>query len=110
MPSTGIVDGSTASGQDRSRAERQQRFSGEKQMAVTAIDHGRRVVTVTSRQMEIVSSKIEPPDITFATSIYGGPLNDLSWHATSWSASLRNHAIAVNRVIEAIALDLDRND
>ena len=109
MPSTGALDGRTASGQARSRAERQ-RSAGEKQMAVTAIDHGGRVVTVTSQHVEIASSNIEPPDITFATSIYGGPLNDLSWQATSWSASLRNHAIAVNQVIEAIASDVDRGD
>ena len=109
MPSTGALDGSTASGQTRSRAGRQ-RSAGEKQMAVTAIDHGGRVVTVTSQHVEIASSNIEPPDITFATSIYGGPLNDLSWQATSWSASLRNHAIAVNQVIEAIASDVDRGD
>lgn len=109
MPSTGNLDGSTASGQAHSRAGRR-RSASESQMAVTAIDHGGRVVTVTSQHVEIGSSKIEPPDTTFATSIYGGPLNDLSWQATSWSASLRNHAIAVNQVIEAIASDVDRGN
>jgi hypothetical protein len=109
MPSAGNLDGSTATQEARSRAGRP-RSAGESQMAVTAIDHGGRVVTVTSQHVEFGSSKIEAPDSTFATSIYGGPLNDLSWQATSWSASLRNHALAVNRVIEAIASDVDRGD
>ena len=79
-------------------------------MAVTAIDHGGRVVTVTSRSVEIASPKIAPPYTAFATFIYGGSLSDLSWQAASWSASLRDHALAVNRVIEAIASDVDRGD
>jgi hypothetical protein len=80
-------------------------------MAITAIDHGGRVVTVTSQRVEIASSKIGPPYMAFATSIYGGgPLSDLAWQAASWSASLRDHAVAVNQVIEAIASDVDRGD
>ena len=80
------------------------------QMAVTAIDHGGRVVTVTSQAVEIASSNIGPPYMAFATSIYGGPLSDLSWKAASWSASLRDHALAVNQVIEAIASDINPSD
>jgi hypothetical protein len=79
-------------------------------MAVTAIDHGGRVVTVTSQLVEIASSKNTPQSIAFTTSIYGGPLNDSMWQAKSWSASLRNHAAAVNQVIEAIASDVDWAD
>ena len=72
------------------------RSAGEFQMAVTAIDHGGRVVTVTSQAVEI-ASKIAPPHVAFATSIYGGPLSDLAWQAASWSACLRHHALAVIR-------------
>jgi hypothetical protein len=77
---------------------------GESQMAVTAIDHCGRVVTVTSQRLEITSSKT-PLVPVYATYVYGGPLSDLSWEASSWSASLRDHANAVNQVIEAIASD-----
>jgi hypothetical protein len=48
--------------------------------------------------------------MAFATSVYGGPLDRSSWQATSWSASLRNRSAAVNQIIEAIALDVDRAD
>jgi hypothetical protein len=46
--------------------------------------------------------------MVFATSIYSGPLDHSFWQATSWGASLRNHSVAVNQVIEAIASDVDR--
>ena len=111
MPSTGQLHARTGrvqipykSGRSRSRS------AGESQMAVTAIDHGGRVVTVTSQAVEIASSNIGPPYMAFATSIYGGPLSDLSWKAASWSASLRDHALAVNQVIEAIASDINPSD
>jgi hypothetical protein len=48
--------------------------------------------------------------MVFATSIYGGPSDHSFWKATSLGASLRNHSVAVNQVIEAIALDVDRAD
>jgi hypothetical protein len=79
-------------------------------MAVTAIDHGGRIVTVTSQPVEIASPNNTPQSTSFATSIYGGPLDASSWQATSWTASLRNHAVAVNQVIEAIASDVDGGD
>jgi hypothetical protein len=111
MPNADELGRSTASGQARSRGGRRQpRSAGESQMAVTAIDHGGRVVTVTSQPVEIASAKNTPQSVAFATSIYGGPLDDSSWQAASWSASLRNHAAAVNQVIEAIASDIDRAD
>jgi hypothetical protein len=76
-------------------------------MAVTAIDHDGRVVTVTSQPVEIASSNKTSQSMAFATSIYGGPLDHSSWQATSWGASLRNHSVAVNQVIEAISSDVD---
>jgi len=111
MPSTDELGGSTASGDARSRARRRRPSSAaEIQMAVTAIDHDGRVVTVTSQPVEIASSNNTPESMAFATSIYDGPLDDSSWQATSWTASLRNHAVTVNQVIEAIASDVDRVD
>ena len=83
---------------------------GESRMPVTAIDHGDRVVTVTSRLVETVSSENSPQSTAFTTSVYGGPLDASMWRAKSWSASLRNHAAAVKQVIEIIASDADSAD
>jgi hypothetical protein len=55
------------------------------QKAVTAIDHDGRLVTVTSQPVEIASSNSTPQSMSFATSIYGGPLDDSSRQATSWT-------------------------
>jgi hypothetical protein len=111
MPSTDELGGSTASGEALGRAGRRwPRSAGETQMAITAIDHDGRIVTVTSQPVKIALSNNTPQSMAFATSIYGGPLDHSSWQATSWSASLRNHSAAVNQVIEAIALDVDRAD
>jgi hypothetical protein len=111
MPNTDELGGRTAGGEAGSRAKRRRpRSAGACQMAVTAIDHDGRVVTVTSQPVEIAFPNTTPPSMLFATSIYGGPLDASSWQATSWTASLRNHAVAVNQVIEAIASDVDRVD
>jgi hypothetical protein len=79
-------------------------------MAVTAIDHGGRVVTVISQLVQTRSSSNTSADSPFTTSIHGGPLNASMWLATSWPASLRNHAIAVSRVIDAMARLMDLDD
>ena len=79
-------------------------------MAVTAIAHDGRMVTVTRQLVESATSSNTIQSMAFATNIYGGPLGHSSWQATSWTASLQNHVIAVNKVIEAIALDVDRAD
>jgi hypothetical protein len=89
---------------------RRRRSAGESQMAVTAIDHGGRVVTVTSQLAETAPSENTPQSTAFTTSVYGGPLNASMWRAKSWSASLRNHAAAVNQVIKSIASDVDPAD
>jgi hypothetical protein len=68
MPNADELGRSTASGQARSRGGRRQpRSAGESQMAVTAIDHGGRVVTVTSQPVEIASAKNTPHSVAFAT-------------------------------------------
>ena len=79
-------------------------------MAVTAIDHGGRVVTVISRLVQTSSPRNTSADSAFTTSIHGGPLNASMWLATSWTGSLRNHATAVSRVIDAMALSTDLDD
>ena len=84
--------------------------AGESQMAVTAIDHGDRVVTVTSQLAETASSENSSQSSAFTTSVYGGPLNASMWRAKSWSASLRNHAAAVKKVIKLIASNADPTD
>ena len=101
--------GRSGSSRDRQSASAPRRV-GESQMAVTAIDHGDRVVTVTSRLAETVSSENSPQSTAFTTSVYGGSLDASMWRAKSWSASLRNHAAAVNQVIEIIASDADPAD
>jgi hypothetical protein len=79
-------------------------------MAVTAIDHGGRVVTVISQLVQTRSPSNTSADSAFTTSIHGGPLNASMWLATSWAASLRNHATAVSRVIDAMARLMDLDD
>jgi hypothetical protein len=76
-------------------------------MAVTAIDHGGRVVTVTSQRIDIPSPSGTSPDSAYTTNIHGGSLNDTMWQTASWPDSLRNHATAVRRVIDTIALSTD---
>jgi hypothetical protein len=109
MPHADELGGSTARGEAGAK-RRRPGSAGESQMAVTAIDHDGRIVTVTSQPVEIAPPSNTPQSTSFATSIYGGPLDASSWWATSWTASLRNHAVAVNLVIEAIASDVDRVD
>jgi hypothetical protein len=109
MPHADELGGSTARGEAGAK-RRRPGSAGESQMAVTAIDHDGRIVTVTSQPVEIASPNNTPLSTSFATRIYGGPLDALSWQATSWTASLRNHAVAVNQGIEAIASDVDGGD
>jgi hypothetical protein len=79
-------------------------------MAVTAIDHDGRVVTVISQLVQTRSPSNTSAESPFTTCIHGGPLNASMWLATSWPASLRNHAIAVSRVIDAMARLMDLDD
>jgi hypothetical protein len=89
---------------------RRRRSAGESQMAVTAIDHDGRVVTIISQLAQTASSANTPQSPTFTTSVHGGPLNASMWRAHSRSASLQNHAAAVNQVIKLIASDVDPID
>jgi len=79
-------------------------------MAVTAIDYGGRVITITSQPLESAASASPSMSPTFVTSVHGGAaLAATVWQATSWTASLQNHAIAVNKVIGSIASNLQEN-
>jgi hypothetical protein len=89
---------------------RRHRSADESQMAVTAIDQGGCVVTVISQLAETGSSENTPQGTAFTTSVHGGPLNTSMWRAKSWGASLRNHAAAVDQVINSIAWDADPAD
>jgi hypothetical protein len=83
------------------------RSAGECQMAVTAIDHGGRLVTVTSQRVDIPAPNGTSQDSAFTTNICGGLLNQTMWQATSWEASLQDHVAAVSQVINAIASSAD---
>jgi len=83
------------------------RSAGESQMAVTAIDHSGRVITITSQLLESASSANPTTSPTFVTSVHGAALPTTVWQASSWTASLQHHATAVNKVIGAIASDFE---
>ena len=104
--------GRSTSSRDRQSTSvpRRRPSAGESQMAITAIDHGGRVVTVTSQLATTISSENSQQSAAFTTSVYGGPLNASMWQARSWGASLRNHAAAVKQVIKIIASDADPAD
>jgi len=99
--------GESTSGRNSPNLTGERRSAGESRMAVTAIDHGGRVVTIISRLVGTTSSQNTPQRVAFTTSVHGGPLDASMWRARSWSASLRNHAAAVNRVVKAIVSDIE---
>ena len=71
MPHADELGGSTARGEAGAK-RRRPGSAGESQMAVTAIDHGGRIVTLTGQPVEIASPNNTPQSTSFATSIYGG--------------------------------------
>jgi hypothetical protein len=89
-------------GDGASRRRRRRSLDGEP-MAVTAIDYGDRLLTVISRSITERRSGLEP--MPFRTSVFGGSLGEMTWKADTWPNSLRNHALAVCKVIEIIASD-----
>jgi hypothetical protein len=81
--------------------------AGECEMAVTAIDYDGRLVTVVSQRIDPAPSMGALQNSAFTTNIRGGGFSDIVWEATSWVASLRNHANAVSRVITVIESSAD---
>jgi hypothetical protein len=97
-PSAAAADGSELPGQDAP-------FSGERVVAVTAIEYRGRVLTVVSRS-DGGRRPAEATDGTaFTTIVFGGPLGELTWTADTWINSLRNHETAVSQLIRLIAAD-----
>jgi len=72
-------------------------------MAVTAIDHRGHVLTVVS-QSNVPEGCTQTADvIPFMTIMFGGPLGQMRWEADTWPNSLRNHEMAVSKLIESIS-------
>lgn len=78
-------------------------ISPDRAVAVTAIEHGNIVITVTSQLREARLSRSAAAEGPFVTTIFGGPLCGETLASTTWRMMLRNHAGAVRRVAEFIA-------
>ena len=72
-------------------------------VAVTAIEHGDIIITVTSLVREPGLLPCTPAKGPFVTTILGGPLRGETWACETWGTMLRNHARAVSRVAELVA-------
>jgi hypothetical protein len=72
-------------------------------MAVTAIDYSGHVLTVVS-QSNVNGGSTQTAGVTpFMTIMFGGPLGQITWEADTWVNSLRNHEMAVCKLIESIS-------
>ena len=76
-------------------------------VAVTAIEHGDIIVTVTSLVEQPGPLPCSLAKGSFVTTIFGGPLHGETWTGETWGTMLRDHAGAVSRVAELIALEQD---
>jgi hypothetical protein len=72
-------------------------------VAVTAIEYGDIVVTVTSRFLGDDHSSSEIRPMPYLTSIAGGPLSGWTWTSRTWSKALHNHVTAAGLVADAFA-------
>jgi hypothetical protein len=93
--------------EDRLLGPRQDRRRSQSPTATTAIEHDGRVLTIISRLSPARDSSVGSQGSTFMTNILGGPIGGAMWQADYWRDCLRNHADAVNKVVEAITSDLD---
>lgn len=75
----------------------------DRAVAVTAIEHGKIIITVTSRVQEAEASLCTEIGGPYVTTIFGGPLGGETVVTDSWKMMLSNHAVAVARVTEFIA-------
>jgi hypothetical protein len=93
-------------GPDESRSKsrpREENSLNDRVLAVTAIDYRGRVLTVVS-QSEVAWGAAQAAEvIPFVTTMFGGPLGQMTWKADTWANSLRNHEMAVGKLIESIA-------
>jgi hypothetical protein len=72
-------------------------------VALTAIEYGNILVTVTSRSIGGESSSFEIRPLPYMTSIAGGPLSGQTWRSRTWNKALYNHVKAVSDVADALA-------
>jgi hypothetical protein len=78
-------------------------LSPDRAVAVTAIEHGKIIITVASQIREADISLSTATEGPFVTTIFGGPLCGETVASNTWKMMLRNHAGAVSRVAEFIA-------
>ncbi|WP_315743821.1 MULTISPECIES: hypothetical protein [unclassified Bradyrhizobium] len=91
---SGVDGNETPPGEERSAEQRV--------MAVTAIDYRGRVLTVVSRS-DIAHPNAQATGLmSFTTIILSGPLGQLTWTAETWRESLRNHEMAVSKLIRSM--------
>ena len=76
--------------------------SPDRAVAVTAIEHGKIIITVTSRVQETEASLSTEMGGNYVTTIFGGPLGGETVVTDTWKMMLCNHAVAVARVTEFI--------
>ena len=84
------------------RAARPRVVVTHQHIAITAIEYGEIVVTVTSRFVGDDRSSSEIRPMPYLTSIAGGPLSGASWTSRTWSKALHNHVDAVGLVDDAL--------
>lgn len=102
MPGRGVEDGALDTSGSKSR-QREGHSIDDRVMAVTAIDYCGHVLTVVS-QSDVTRGSTQTADvIPFMTSMFGGPLGQMTWKADTWVNSLRNHETAVCTLIESIS-------
>jgi hypothetical protein len=84
------------------RAARPRIVVTHQHIAITVIEYGEIVVTVTSRFIGNNRSSSEIRPMPYLTSIAGGPLSGSSWASRTWRKALRNHVDAVGLVDDAL--------
>jgi hypothetical protein len=81
----------------------------DRTIAVSAIEHRDIVITVVSLIRESKTPALSTTQIAFVTTVLGGPLAGETWEGQSWSAMIRNHAGAVNRIAELVTSEVDQS-
>lgn len=102
MPGRGNVEDGALNTSGSRSLPRKEHASGDRVMAVTAIDYCGHVLTVVSQSDGTWGSTQSAEVIPFMTIMFGGPLGQITWTADTWANSLRNHEAAVSKLIESI--------
>jgi hypothetical protein len=85
-----------------SRQRSIQAIPNDRDVAITAIEHGTIVITVASRLRRTEPSRTQAPTAPFVTTIFGGPLSGQTWLGKTWRMMLRNHAGTVSEVTKSL--------